>query len=373
MRFDFYCENRSGSSSFVFTPLTYYSRGLGGAEYALVNLTETLVALGHQVNVWNTPIDGEGVYNGVSYHNVDNFDLYDRYDIFICYRNPFAEFPYIQANVRGWFSTDQVTCGDYALDIRPFSDLNITISPYHRQFHIDTYGFDPDKIVSIDLGVRVGDYDKPIEKVKNRLLYCSVPSRGLAYLKDIFPKIRQQIPDAELYVSSDFSLWGHGIGKHNEEYVEMFKGMDGVNFLGKVPREQLVELQLSSDLLVYPNAPSAGAYPENFSVSLAEAQVAGCIPITSGFGGLVTTVLDADLNLILDDNDAPLYPSSPEYQERFVSKAVGYLKAGRESLTRLQQETSQIARERFAWNNIAQQWLDVIEKTTKSRKEAFLT
>src|SRR3990172_11967455 len=42
---------------------------------------------------------------------------------------------------------------------------------------------------------------KPIEKRnRNRLIYASRPDRGLNILLKLFPSIRQQVPDAELYV-----------------------------------------------------------------------------------------------------------------------------------------------------------------------------
>lgn len=359
LRFDFYLENQSGSSSFLFTPPTYWTRGLGGAEAGLVGLTETLVKFGHEVHVWNTPLEGEGIYDGVEYHDVSNFDLFAPYDIFVCFRNPFVELPYIQANKKLWWSTDQLTTLDYGLDIKPFVSHSIVISEFHRQYHINTYGFDPAKITAIDLGVRTQDYDRAVPKVKNRLLYSSVPSRGLEYLADIFPRIRYEFPDAELYVSSDFSIWGHGVGAHNQEYKDMFSGMDGVHFLGKVPRSELIDLQLSSDLLVYPNAPSNKAHAELFSVSLAEAQVAGAIPITSYFGGLQTTVIRPEGFFVKDYDDETMHPDNPRYSDKFVY-AVNVMLQDRVQLNDTQKSLATKARMRFNWNTVTNQWLDVI-------------
>lgn len=359
MRFDFYCENQSGSSSFLFTPLTLWTRGLGGAENGLVGLTEELAILGNEVHVWNTPIDGENNYNGVQYHFVDDFDIDSHYDNFICFRNPFLELPYISANRKIWWSTDQRTCGDYRQDIDPFVNLAVTISPYHRQYHIDNYGFCPDKIVSIDLGVRVGDYEKPISKVPYRLLYCSVPSRGLSYLPPIFEKIKQSHPNAELWISGDFSMWGEGIGKHDEAFRPLFKNVSGVNYVGKLPRQELIDLQLSADVMVYPNAPGTNAYEELFSVATAECQVAGTIPVTSHFGGLQTTVIDGYGHFV-SSRDEYLHPSHPEYASIFSSIVIKLL-TDRESLTLQQSSLREKAIARFNWNTIARQWLTAIQ------------
>ena len=359
MRFDFYCENRSGSTSFIFTPDTLYGRGLGGAEASLVALTTELAKRGHSVHVWNSPASGAGVYDGVSYHDVEDFDCFETYDVFVCYRNPFVEFPFIQARVRAWWSTDQVTCGDYALDIKPFSQLNICISEYHRQHHIKVYGFDPRNTIAIDLGVRVQDYQKRLLKTPNSLLYCSVPDRGLENLARFFPAIRHIVPDATLHITSSYALWGEGIPDNNEHYIKLFRNMEGVTFHSRVPREKLVELQLQSELMAYPNQP-VGGHAELFGVSVAECQVAGCVPVTSAFGAFTTTVIQPEGILITADEE-PIHPSDEDYGARFILQCIELL-FDRQELVRRQTALSVKASSRFNWSNIASQWEQAIKK-----------
>jgi glycosyltransferase involved in cell wall biosynthesis len=357
----FYCAE--GSQSFIFYPPDVLGRGVGGAELSLITLTETLAKLGHSVTIYNQPPE-EGIYNGVEYIHTVRFDPYERYEIFVLYRNPYELFPYIQSDLKLFFSCDQQTANDYKLDVFPFATHTICISEYHKQYFVDRYGVDPSKITAIDLGVRTWEYDKPVRKIPNSLLFCSIPDRGLEHLARFFPLIKQQIPDATLNVTSSYALWGYGIPDSNERFRTMFNGMDGVSFHSKVAREKLVELQQQSDILAYPNQP-VGDFAELFGVSVAECQVAGCIPVTSDFGAFATTVIKPEGVLIVDRDGYPLHPSETEYGERFVNTIVTLLSCG--NLPEIQQSVSTKARLRFNWLTIANQWLDTIDAVKQNK------
>ena len=56
--------------------------------------------------------------------------------------------------------------------------------------------------------VRLSDYaDAPLER-GNRLLYSSMSDRGLVHLARAFPAIKARVPDAELHITGDFSMYG---------------------------------------------------------------------------------------------------------------------------------------------------------------------
>lgn len=360
MKLDFFLQ--PGSPSFIFSPPDLLGRGVGGAEYGLISLTEQLAAMGHTVTVYNSSEDAE--YNGVSYRDAYTFDPFSERDILVLFRNPMEPPEQIAYafGKRVFWSCDQRTAGNYDTDVFPFIDHTVTISQYHKDYFLNVYNdLTPERITPLDLGVRLGDYQQKKNKVKNRLLYCSVPSRGLQYLAQYFKAIRHFFDDAELYITSDFSLWGAGIGANNEQYRQMFQGMRGVHFLGKVPREQLVDLQLTSDLLVYPNAPSEGAFPELFGVSVAECQVAGCVPVTSKFGGLATTVHPEYGKFILDNSGEPLHPQDPEYGTLFV-ESVTQLLQNRKRLEQRQELLRSASTVRFNWVDIAKLWESLFSK-----------
>ena len=61
----------------------------------------------------------------------------------------------------------------------------------------------------------------------------------MGIVAETFPKIKEMIPDASLVITSDYRLWGVG-SPMNQQYVQAFMMMEGVEFLGAVPRERLV-------------------------------------------------------------------------------------------------------------------------------------
>ena len=61
--------------------------------------------------------------------------------------------------------------------------------------------------------------------------------------------------------------------------------MPGVRFLGKVPRHELVELQKSSKILVYPCT-----YHEGFCIAAMECIAAGAVPVSTEDFALRTTI-----------------------------------------------------------------------------------
>lgn len=360
MKFVFYCQE--GSPSFRFIPPDLYGRGLGGAEYGLISLAETLASLGHKVRVFNQP-PAEATYNGVEYIHTDYFDPFDDIDVFVVYRNPVECIPCVNARLKLHWSTDQFTTGNYPLDIWQFVDHIVTISPYHKSFFLSRYGAEwADKITSIDLGVRTKEYSTNLVKIPQSFIYCSVPDRGLQYVPDLFRAIVHFYPDASLHITSDYSLW---VGEENlppqirdrrAYFRNLFANIRNVHWHGALPREQLVRLQLESEYMLYPNTDVNGLY-ELFCVSLAECQVAGAIPLTSKFGALETTTLIPDSLITYFGH--PLSPDDPRYYAGVISRVHNLLNdTTRTNKTR--EAMRQRARQRFDWANIATQWLTLI-------------
>jgi len=352
----FYCADNTPSHHFC--PDDLWGRGLGGAEQYLVSLAEALAAQGHRVTVFNQPPQ-EGMYGKVLYSHTDGFDCQKEYDAFILYRNPDpATTIAATARAKIFLSCDQQTCGHYGRDVFPYVDYTVCISPYHVNYHIARYGVRPEKIGYIDIGVRLEDYRPKLPKNPGQCIYCSIPDRGLEHLAVMWPRIRAAVPEATLFITSDYRLWGVPYAG-NEQWVALFKGMDGVSFVGKVPRKTLVRLQLTSDLMLYPSH-----YEELFCVSAAECMAAGAYPITSTCGALPTTVGAGTL--------IPGAPASALYRDLFVQEAVALLK-NRELLTAYQDQARRYAKERFDYKDIAKEWVNLIRRLAANKPTSQAT
>lgn len=266
-------------------PGLIWTRGVGGAELALMSWAEEMGSRGHAVTIYNDPTE-EGFHGHACYSPKGAFRRRrDDRDVLLLWRSPHPDLRRSTARMKVWWSTDQYTVGDFRMDILPFVDMSVCISPHHREHHIQRYGADPDRILDIDLGVRLTDYDldEPPERVATQCLYCSVPDRGLDVLRLVWPKIKEREPRATLFITGDYRLWGAPSPGDVKHRLEWLHEMD-VHYLGAIPRRELIALQLASGVHSYPCT-----YDELFCISSAECQVAGAVSVTTEVGALRTT------------------------------------------------------------------------------------
>ena len=277
---------------FGFTDGDYEGRGVGGAESALIQLTRKLSNMGWYVEIYNNTME-EGIYNNVHYKNFRFFDPQEYRDVFVLYRNAYSDFSNVRARTKIFFSCDQATSGDWSLDVIPYADHVICISDYHKSHMLKNYNVDRNKIIVMDLGVKKKDYEnlELDKKIPGKMIFCSVPLRGLEHMAKVFPLVKEKVPEASLVITSDYRLWGADAA--NKEFVDMFSAMDGVNLVGTVPRKELVEHQKTAEVMSYPCT-----YDENFCISAMECIAAGTVPITFNIGAMKTTV--ADSGVVLD-------------------------------------------------------------------------
>lgn len=344
MRIELLCND--GSPMGVIPPVIY-GRGVGGAELAMMSLMQTLAERGHDVTVFNNPSTA-GDYDGVHYRPVDEFASRTPKDALIIFRSPNHRVRFEDlAGVRLlWWSTDQYTVGDYA-DLASKVQFCVTISPHHTKYHREHYGVPREKIGHIDLGVRLADYPTGVEKVKNRLVFCSIPDRGLPVLHAAWPLIKKVVPDASLVITSDYRLWGTAT-PNNQNHRLMWAGQPDVEFLGRVGRAELVRRQQEAEIHAYPCL-----YDELFCLSVAECQVAGALPITSNAGALPST---NEFGIII-----PGEPTRPAWVSQFVERITVLLTSERTYLEDRQRAAIQGGRARFDWNVIAEQWERLLE------------
>lgn len=333
MKIDLLCP--SGSPLGIVPP-DLWGRGLGGSENALVSLMETFAARGHDVTVFNEPRD-VGDFSGVKYRPHSYYNHADERDVMIYFRTPH----HTMTGARGlkvFWSCDQYTAGNYETDVFPFMHKIVCISPLHVDYFKRNYRIDDhSKLHYIDLGVRVNEYGGNVERIPHRAIFCSVPDRGLQVLNPLWSRIVEQVPDASLVISSDYTLW-NSPDPGNYSHRLNWLSSPNVQFLGNVPRRDLIVLQQQAEVLLYPNI-----YEELFCVSLAECQVAGAIPVVSEIGALKTTFMYGHQ---IDGN-----PTTPDFSERFIAAAIYAF-----NNPSCREEGMKASRERFDWDKIAASW-----------------
>jgi glycosyltransferase involved in cell wall biosynthesis len=231
--------------------------------------------------------------------------------------------------------------GDYA-EYAPHMDRIVVISPFHRDYFINRYNIR--NVIVTDLPVRTWDYDnQDFPKITNRMIFTSVPERGLGIVAKMWGAIKRDIPDASLVITSDYRLWGVD-DPMNADYRRAFIGYPGAQFLGAVRRDRLIKEQLQAELHIYPCV-----YDELFCIAVAESLVAGAFPITSVTGALKTTNSGG---LMIDGN-----PKSTEWQEKFIQMVVSTSKNPSNM-----EVIKANARKRFGVETIVKYWEDNIFK-----------
>jgi glycosyltransferase involved in cell wall biosynthesis len=325
---------------------TVFSRGVGGAELALVTWAEAMASRGHEVKIWNQTKGQEFFLNGVHYKLDAYFQPNNERDILVTFRGPQEQA--LSAKYKkhiGW-SCDQYTLGDYIGWYNSVNEL-VVISDFHKQDHLRRYGSVAEKARVIDLGVRTWEYEdiyqiskmglsETIKKNPNQFIYCSVPDRGLDGLARIWPRIKERYPEANLIITSDYTLWGAG-EPLNVPYKLKFVGLQGVRFVGNVNRNELVRYQLESAIQIYPCI-----YDENFCIANAECQVAGVFGITTNQGALETT------------NFTGMKYPTVAFEGEFMKAIDWYYSM--EDKDKVHSYIKQKALERFSWDKIAVEW-----------------
>lgn len=161
---------------------------------------------------------------------------------------------------------------------RAFCDDYVCLSEVQRQdlyerFKIDCkpirYGVNPDEAV------------KSV-KIKGRLIYASTPFRGLARIVDLWPRLKARVPYATIDICSGMGIYGQEANdaSYRELYDEL-RALDGVYVHGPLNQEELFAKFAEAQALLYPCD-----WAETYCLTLDEALMHGCYPITTGFAAL---------------------------------------------------------------------------------------
>jgi glycosyltransferase involved in cell wall biosynthesis len=304
--------------------------GTGGSELALLTMCEEWTKAGHKVVLYNNPVEPNA--SPFEQRAVASFNPNDERDVIIVFR--FASPSGAGAKgLRVWWCTDPPEDAKYAGSMHKI----VCISPYQYELYKNAYN--TNNIVMIDLPVRVSEYEQQIEKVKNRVIFSSVPARGSEVLMRMWSAICDAIPDASLMITSDYRLWGSAPSDGN--FITAWKSKRNYEYAGAVSRKRLIEEQLKAQIHLYPSI-----YPELFCVSVAESEVAGVYPITTAEGALETTNMGEVIH-----EDA----NNPKNDKLFIDKTIELL-SDQKKLKLMQEEVRLKAIERFSPGTILKQW-----------------
>ncbi|MGV3524944.1 MAG: glycosyltransferase [Candidatus Sericytochromatia bacterium] len=352
---------------------------LGGTQSALVYLARELQARGHEVHVF---CHGEpGVFDGVSYHPVPELARFARQhalDAFV----PCADESALALGIRSrhtlwWSHNDYAFLWDEMPDLRAKmaaalatrADKLIAVSQWHADKLAEVFQIPASHFWVTRNGVHWPYFEAdPTPALPPRLIYSSVPDRGLDLLLDFFPRLRAQVPELELHLYSSFTVWGKSAAwdlAHAGPLYQRALDLEGVFLHRPVAQAELAAAMRQGSLFVYPNHPApvdtTGFWAETSCISALEAQAAGLPVITSARGALPETVRDGETGLLI-----PGDPFSSDYAEAFISATVGLLQ---DPVRRLQMSEAARAhiQARHTWPQIAAEWEAFLAEMVSTR------
>jgi len=337
MKIDVLCND---GSPLLVTEKSIYGEdgrmGVGGAELALLTLCRGWHDAGHKVTLYN---DGDPSGSVFEHRRMDDFSPGAPRDVLIVFRSPNSR---INDGANGkiiWWSCDQRTIGDFAAFAGRVEKI-VTISPHHAEYFATMYGiYDT---VTIDLPVRIWEYDLDTKKIPYKCIWNSIPDRGALQLAEVWKRVVEKVPEANLTLTSDWRLWTNAVtAELLNPYRAAFANLPNVQYLGAVNRRELIRHELEAQIHINSNI-----YDELFCISIAETQVAGAYPVSSTTGAIRTT----NMGKAIEGN-----PADVTWQKAAAERVAELLQDQRR-LRRLAKKLQHNALQRFSLEKILKEW-----------------
>lgn len=304
--FQFYYPKRLS-----FCPDDYETGGLGGGESAIVLVSQELAARGHRVEVYNSTWQPK-VYNGVNWIGAWELPYADRPDVWVSVR-----FKQSVAHRGGkcnlfWMLDDRPAGAVHMLN--SFSDATVLVASNAMKSRLPD-NIDSSRIATIPLPVDSARYtlnQAPSNSMK--CLHSSMPNRGLVHFFDVWSQVKNAVPDAELLVTSGWKLWGYEEEEERDRWHQILPKHlpSGVSILGAIPKADLISIQSSCRLAVFPSI-----FPEMFCLAAAEAASAGRPTVASSYEALKERVSDLSTGYLVDGDI-----SSSDVKEKFANRII---------------------------------------------------
>lgn len=347
----------------TFSPDDLNTGGIGGSETAVIHMGYNWAKMGCQVVVYSGV---NGIYDGVFYRTPDRFKLEHKSDVFISWR-----WPMIYRHGRPDAKVTMLWMHDLFCQLRvPGYQPNeipqewadridhvMVLSKFHEDCVVSVHKNLKNKIIVTRNGIDPTRYvGKDIKKVANRYFYSSSYDRGLKELMEVWPQIKEAIPDAELHIAygtqtaeTIYNITGEKDKlRETLKMVSQMENMPGVVHHERIGQVELAELQLSCTAWLYPAQPNhesnAGGFLETYCITALEAMAAGCVPYSRLNGALPET----------------LHNRLEWKQDEKIETVIAKLKAINKFTPNLLKENKDYALAK-SWKALAEEWITIMQ------------
>lgn len=274
------------------------TQGIGGSETSHIEMAQRLARLGHKVVSFGpTPFQNGKDPAGVLWFNyelqkdylVETAECEGPVDVWILYRCP-EVIDLIPEGSVCWLICQDVDYHRNGQELTPERIAKLTrlvgLCETHGEYFKHRY---PKARVSVSSnGIKRAVIEEilanPPERIPNRLMYASSPDRGMEFLLQIFPRLRESIPDIELHIYYGFdniekvvAHWGKTsrVGV-NTARLQALLEQPGVHYHGRLGQPALLREWFKASLWVHPSN-----FTETSCITCMDAQACGAIPVTS--------------------------------------------------------------------------------------------
>jgi len=374
---------------------TLKKKGIGGSESSIISIAPELVKLGFEVAIFNdcdTDETSPGVYDGVTYYPMRilgerNFN----FDIVISQRTiiPFTP-EHLYDQVRQppprdydprWFhqlqrptqlkilwQQDTFIWGDHLLEpliVNKHIDEVFNISDWHISYTTNsTHGprrnFEVLKNHIFNTRNAINrwiDWVDVKAKDPNLFVYNASVTKGMEPLvRDIWPKLKQQLPNAKLkIIGGYYNFRDQTVNEANEKVIalqNLTAGDPSVEFTGIIPQPEIAEIMAKASYNLYP-----GAFPETSGISTIESINYNTPILGTRFGAMEESGTDSAsyyIDYAIEPNGLFPWINKDWQVDRYVRMVVDAVR--NPYLHQQKQYACNIAKEVSTWDTVALQW-----------------
>ena len=267
--------------------------GLPGSEEAVVYLSQSLAKMTHIVHIYMNP------KNNTEYTKSGANPLWIKEDFWVAEENEnmydlvimWRRLDVNTGRMRGKcvFFWPHDSPANYP--VFPNFDANMILSAHHYRQFLTVPNFRSITYGICGNGLVPEQFSTPFRATnKYSIGYFSNYARGLEILLLIWPKIREEYPEATLAICYGRETW-NTMSQRSFGFVvqkiEEYKNI-GVTEYGKIGHYELAKLMEETSIWAYPC--NYLGVTETFCITAIKAQAAGMIPVTTRLGALNETV-----------------------------------------------------------------------------------
>lgn len=358
----YYC----GQTQHEWNPEMAKTKGIGGSEEAVINLSKEWAKMGYNVTVYNSCGNEPMTCDGVRYEPFWAYNAKDKVDITILWRRPnLADY---DLNTSKLFVDvhDVIPAGEFTEKRLAKIDRVMVKTRFHRSLFPNV----PDeKIYCVPNGQDFGLFDQKVEKNPFMLVNTSSPERSMDVLPKLFKEVKRRVPQARLKWAYGWEIFDNA---HRSNKVMMdwkdktIREMEdaGIENMGRLSQAECAKLYLEGSVLAYPSE-----FAEIDCISVKKAQACDCVPVTTDFGAFRESVqfgFTVKSNKTKDDWSKPYQISfgieDEKTQAEWVDKVVMVLTRDKHLEDCFKSlKSPKVSKKEwldgFRWDNVAKTWL----------------